>query len=70
MYGADLRKGATIHGTLAHPPSNTGAFQDLGVRDARAPSGRTTPPQFYADAAVIAYRRPSDDVSVESLQRR
>jgi len=57
--------------TLAHPPSNTGAFQDLGVRDAlAAPQGAPAPPQFYADAAVIAYRRPSDDVSVESLHAK
>ena len=63
--------GKPFTGTLAHPPSNTGAFQDLGVRDAlAAPQGAPAPPQFYADAAVIAYRRPSDDVSVESLHAK
>ncbi len=60
--------GKPFQGTLAHPPSNTGAFQDIGVRDAlAAPAGAPKPPEFYADAAVIAYRKPADDVSVESL---
>ena len=58
--------GKPFTGTLAHPPSNTGAFQDLGVRDAlAAPQGAPALPQFYADAATSAYRRPSADVSVE-----
>ncbi|TCK71729.1 glycosyl hydrolase [Acidipila rosea] len=60
--------GKPFSGTLPHPPSNTGAFQDLGIHDAlSAPEGSKPIPQFYADAAVIAYRRPSDDVSIASL---
>src|SRR6202795_1784837 len=56
-------------GTLAHPPSNTGAFQNMGVRDALAPpAGAAAPPQYYADAGVIAYRRAASDVSVQSLR--
>jgi (4-O-methyl)-D-glucuronate---lignin esterase len=66
-----VQGGKPFTGTLAHPPSNTGAFQDIGVRDAlAAPAGAAPPPQFYADAAVIAYRRPADDVSVESLHAK
>jgi hypothetical protein len=60
--------GKPFTGILAHPPSNTGAFQNLGVRDLLAsPQGAPPPPQFYADAVVIAYRRPASDVPIESL---
>ena len=60
--------GKPFNRTLAHPPSNTGAFQNMGVRDAlAAPAGAPAPPQYYADTAVIAYRRAVSDVSLESL---
>jgi len=60
--------GQPFTGTLAHPPDNTGAFQNIGIRDAlRPPEGGKAPPQFYADSVVIAYRRPDTDVSIESL---
>ena len=60
--------GKTFTGKLAQPPSNTGAFQNIGVRDLlAAPQGAPASPQFYADAAVIAYRRPTGDVPIESL---
>src|SRR4029077_19341015 len=46
--------GKRFRGTLAHPPTETGAFQNIGVRAALAPpTGAAAPPQFYADAAVI-----------------
>src|SRR6202162_153063 len=48
--------GKPFTGTLAHPPSNTGAFQNMGVRDAlAAAAGAPKLPEFYADAAVFAY---------------
>src|SRR6266852_683478 len=54
-----VEAGKPFTGTLAHPPSNTGAFQNLGVRDLlAAPQGAPPPPSFYADGVVIAYRRP------------
>ena len=60
--------GKPFHGVLAHPPSNTGAFQNLSIRDAlSAPAGAKAIPQFYSDAAVVAYRRAANDVSLESL---
>lgn len=60
--------GKPFHGVLAHPPSNTGAFQNLSIHDAlSAPEGSKPIPQFYSDAAVVAYRRASSDVSLESL---
>jgi hypothetical protein len=56
---------------LTHPPSNTGAFQNVGVRDLiAAPDGSAKIPEFYADAAVVAYRRPANDVSVEALHAK
>ena len=63
--------GKPFSGTLAHPPSNTGAFQNIGIRDSLgAPEGATKAPEFYADAAVVAYRRPAIDVSIEALHAK
>jgi len=69
VWSATLVEGGKpFTGTLAHPPSNTGAFQNISIRDPLAATeGSKRIPQFYADAAVIAYRRPADDVPVESL---
>ena len=63
-----MEGGKPFTGTLAHPPSNTGAFQNLGVQDVLAqPEGTRPTPKFYADSVVIAYRRPASDVPLESL---
>ncbi len=63
-----VQGGEPFTGTVPHPPGNTGAFQNIGVQDVLgAPPGAKAIPQFYADAAVIAYRRPASDVSVDSL---
>jgi hypothetical protein len=63
--------GKPFTGTLAHPPSNTGAFQNIGIRDMlAAPPGTPAPPQFYADAAVVAYKVPASDVQTQSLHPR
>ncbi|HUN60397.1 MAG TPA: glycosyl hydrolase [Candidatus Sulfotelmatobacter sp.] len=52
-----LEGGKPFRGKLAHPPGNTGPFQNISFRDdSEAPTG--PPPQFYADAAVIAFRVP------------
>ena len=60
--------GKPFKGALAKPPSNTGAFQNLAIQDVlAAPEGSKPIPQFYADAAVIAYRAAASDVPVESL---
>ncbi len=63
--------GKAYTGTLAHPPSNTGPFQNLsdpGDSDAAAGAGGRW--RFYADCAVVAFRRPAADVPVGSLQVR
>ena len=60
--------GKPFHGMLAHPPENTGAFQNIGVHDMlAAPEGSKPVPQFYADGVVIAYRRPAADVAGSAL---
>ncbi len=60
--------GQPFTGKLAAPPANTGAFQNIGIRDSLgAPPDAKKIPSFYADAAVIAYRQPAGDVSIESL---
>jgi (4-O-methyl)-D-glucuronate---lignin esterase len=48
--------GIPFHGVLPSPPRNSGAFQDMGIRDSPLPSGAAPIPSFYADAAVFAYR--------------
>jgi len=45
--------GHPFTGKLAHPPSNTGSFQNISKHDA-FPDGKT--PEYYADTAVVAYR--------------
>ena len=57
--------GRAFTGTLKHPPSNTGAFQNLGSHDAMPDGARM--PEFYADAAVVAYKLPETDVEAAAL---
>src|SRR6202142_2763786 len=60
--------GKPFTGTLAHPPSNTGAFQNMGIRVSISASAGTKPvPQFYADSVVVAYRKVADEVPDASL---
>ena len=62
-----IEGGKPFHGQLTHPPTKTGAFQNAGVRERISEQqASATPPQFYGEAAVVAFRRPwSDDA--ESL---
>jgi hypothetical protein len=59
--------GKPFTGTLAHPPSNTGAFQNLPIEDNGAMGIQYKAPQFYADSAVIAYKVPAGDVPIQDL---
>lgn len=60
--------GRPFTGTLAHPPSNTGAFQDIGIRDSLGSRGEAKKiPEYYADSVVIAYRRVPSDVPMNSF---
>jgi alpha-L-rhamnosidase len=49
--------GKTFTGTLAHPPTNNGPFQNLP-----AASSAFSQPQFYADSTVVAYRAPATEM--------
>ena len=63
-----IEGGRSFSGILPHPPSRTGAFQDLPVDDSGNVMG--TPfhaPDYYADSAVVAYKIPKTDVPVDSL---
>ncbi len=57
-----IEGGRPFTGQLAHPPSNTGPFQAL-----KDPGISATSPQYYADSVVVAYRRPSADLTLDSL---
>jgi len=46
-----VKGGKPFTGTLAHPPTNNGPFQNLP-----AASSAFSDPQFYADSTVVAYR--------------
>jgi hypothetical protein len=63
-----IEGGKPFSGVLAHPPETTGAFQNIGVRDALAGrQGAKAAPEFYADSVVVAYRQPATDVSLETF---
>jgi hypothetical protein len=63
-----IEGGKPFSGILPHPPTRTGAFQNVGIHDMiAAPEGAAPAPEFYADALVIAFRRAADDVPIESL---
>jgi hypothetical protein len=60
----DVEGGRPFTGILVHPPSNTGPFQGINIHRAGSI------PQIYADAAVIAYKRPDADASIGTLHPR
>ncbi len=60
--------GRPFTGKLAHPPEVDGTFQNYQVPGRRAPDGTVvTPPQFYADSSVIAYKIPDGDRTQDQL---
>src|SRR6202158_1966417 len=60
--------GKRFNGRLLPPPSITGPFQNLGMTESpTAPASTSPPPQFYADVAVIAFKRAPNDVPLASL---
>src|SRR5664280_3097333 len=63
--------GKPFTGALVHPPTCTGAFQSMSHWGRPPAPGVTAPaPQFYADSAVIAYRRLEADVPFETLHQK
>jgi hypothetical protein len=65
--------GRPFTGSLPKPPSATGAYQNQpGGGRGFGGGGQTqaTPPQFYADAAVVAYRAPEGDRPFSDTQAK
>ena len=64
-----MEGGKPFKGTLAHPPSNTGAFQNLPTEDIGGSLGTPfVPPQFYADSEVVAFKIPPAEVTAATLR--
>jgi len=61
--------GQPFSGTLPHPPSNSGAFQNESIHDQPTP-GAAPIPNFYKDIVVVAYKRPASDKSVDELHAK
>ena len=61
-----LEGGHPFTGKLPQPPRNTGAFQNLPIHDLM--TSDTPAPEFYADAAVVAYRMPEAEVAAAALK--
>jgi hypothetical protein len=59
--------GKPFNGSLPHPPQNTGAFQNIGVRDELGAAPHSLP-QFYADAVVVAFRMPFGAKGSQAVQ--
>ena len=60
--------GKPFTGTLPHPPQVDGTFQNFAAQPRRSADGRAAVlPEFYADAAVVAYRIPDGDKTQEEL---
>lgn len=64
-----IKGGQTFSGVLPKPPSTTGAFQNLGMeRGFSLSGGESEPPrEYYADAVVVAFRVPDQDVPLSEL---
>jgi hypothetical protein len=58
-------------GALAHPPEESGSFQNLSIAGRRSSDDKVAPlPRFYADVAVIAYKIPDGDKPQTELKPR
>jgi len=64
--------GKPFNGILPHPPSTTGIFQNIGELGGYT-SGMATDQditEFYADAAVVAFRLPDNDMSLTEMNAK
>jgi alpha-L-rhamnosidase len=61
-----IRGGKPLTGKISPPPSVTGPFQNIGL----GPSASQTNPTFYADAAVVAFREPTDQSGENAAQAK
>lgn len=65
-----IEGGKIFKGTLPKPPATTGPFQNLTMRESFSLTGapEMAPPEYYADAAVIAYHIPDSDIPLGILR--
>ena len=63
--------GRRFSGVLPKPPSTTGPYQNQGGgRGGFGATAASSAPEFYADAAVVAFRAPSADRTLAELQAK
>lgn len=63
-----IEGGNPYSGILPHPPTSSGAFQNLHHGSGFSLLGGSVDiPEYYADAAVIAYKIPDADLSLTEL---
>lgn len=63
-----IKGGEPFTGSLPKPPATTGDFQNIPVQPAFGATGQAvTPPQYYKDISVIAYRLSAADLSMQEL---
>lgn len=60
-----IEGGKLFSGKLPHPPTTTGTFQNIPLRNA-GERGKII--EFYKDALVIAYKMPEKDISLPELK--
>jgi hypothetical protein len=60
-----IEGGMPFSGMLAKPPSVAGPFQNIPRAGDNSPWAKT---EFYADAAVIAYKLPATDIPLRELK--
>lgn len=65
-----VKGGQPFRGELPQPPATTGPFQDLPFEGGIAAlTGEVqTPPEYYQDVAVVAFRLPDTDTPLPDLQ--
>ncbi len=61
--------GRLFKGILPKPPSTTGRFQNIPGPGGFSMTSKPLP-EYYADAAVVAYRLPRNDLSTRELKPR
>jgi hypothetical protein len=57
--------GEPFTGAIPKPPAATGTFQNI---EDRKGEGSAPVPEYYADAAVVAFRVPENDIPIEGLK--
>lgn len=64
--------GSLVSEKLPAPPSVSGTFQNIGLKDEiQGLSGKTpTPPSFYQDISVVAYRLPATYASMKEMDAK